>query len=61
MMGAIGFAAAKTLRLDRSTLRAFIMVVMFSNGGNYGLPVVRFAFGQEALALRGPFSFSLDR
>jgi predicted permease len=22
---------------------------MFSNGGNYGLPVVRFAFGQEAL------------
>ena len=25
------------------------MVVMFSNGGNYGLPVVRFAFGPEAL------------
>ena len=24
------------------------MVVMFSNGGNYGLPVVQFAFGPEA-------------
>src|SRR5262249_51354599 len=49
IMGAIGFLAATTLRLDRSTLRAFIMVVMFSNGGNYGLPVVRFAFGAEAM------------
>jgi predicted permease len=50
LMGGIGFFAAKTLRLDDRVLRAFIMVVMFSNGGNYGLPVVRFAFGQEALA-----------
>ncbi len=49
IMGAIGFVAAKSLRLDRSTLRAFMMVVMFSNGGNYGLPVVRFAFGAEAM------------
>jgi predicted permease len=49
IMGAIGFSAAAMLRLDRSTLRAFIMVVMFSNGGNYGLPVVRFAFGAEAM------------
>ena len=29
---------------------AFLLVVMFSNSGNYGLPVVLFAFGQEALA-----------
>ncbi len=48
-MGLIGFAAAKSLRLDSKSLRAFLMVVMFSNGGNYGLPVVRFAFGQDAL------------
>jgi predicted permease len=50
LMGTIGFLLARTLGLDRATLRAFIMVVMFSNGGNYGLPVVRFAFGPEALA-----------
>ncbi|HLH31930.1 MAG TPA: AEC family transporter, partial [Terriglobia bacterium] len=28
----------------------FLLVVMFSNGGNYGLPVVLFAFGNEALS-----------
>ncbi len=49
-MGLVGFIAAKALRLDGKSLRAFMMVVMFSNGGNYGLPVVKFAFGPEALA-----------
>jgi predicted permease len=48
-MGAIGYVAAKALRLDGPTLRGFLMVTMFSNSGNYGLPVVRFAFGQAAL------------
>src|ERR1051325_3095669 len=48
-MGVIGFAVAKSLRLDGRYLRAFMMVTMFSNSGNYGLPVVRFAFGAEAL------------
>jgi predicted permease len=48
-MGLVGYAAAKGLGLDGKTLRAFLMVVMFSNGGNYGLPVVKFAFGPEAL------------
>lgn len=49
-MGAVGYLAAKVLGLTGASLRAFIMVVMFSNGGNYGLPVVQFAFGQEALS-----------
>jgi len=48
-MGVVGYIAAKVFRLDGKYLRAFLMVVMFSNGGNYGLPVVRFAFGPEAL------------
>ncbi|HEY4362488.1 MAG TPA: AEC family transporter [Bryobacteraceae bacterium] len=48
-MGAVGFVVAKALGLDGKTLRAFLMVVMFSNGGNYGLPVVTFAFGTDAL------------
>jgi len=38
------------LRLDRATVSACMMVVMFANGGNYGLPLTLFAFGQEALA-----------
>ena len=32
------------------TLAGFLLAVMFSNGGNYGLPVVLLAFGQDALA-----------
>jgi len=50
---AIGLAARLTslpLRLDRMTLSSFLLVAMFSNSGNYALPVVLFAFGQEALA-----------
>lgn len=48
-MGLAGYAIGKGLKLDGKSLRAFMMVVMFSNGGNYGLPVVKFAFGSEAL------------
>jgi predicted permease len=48
-MGLVGYLVAKGLGLEGKYLRAFLMVVMFSNGGNYGLPVVRFAFGSEAL------------
>jgi hypothetical protein len=48
-MGIVGYVAAKGVGLGGAHLRAFMMVVMFSNGGNYGLPVVRFAFGSEAL------------
>jgi hypothetical protein len=50
---AIGIAARLTsmpLRLDRTTLSTFLLVAMFSNSGNYALPVVLFAFGKEALA-----------
>ena len=49
-MGVVAYLVAVMLRLGRVDLRAFLLVVMFSNCGNYGLPVVRFAFGTEALA-----------
>jgi len=50
---AIGIVArliALPLKLDRTTLSSFLLVAMFSNSGNYALPVVLFAFGKEALA-----------
>jgi malate permease and related proteins len=50
---AIGVAArlaALPLRLGGATLSSFLLVVMFSNSGNYALPVVLFAFGRESLA-----------
>ena len=49
-MGVLGFVVATALRLGRVDLRVFLLVVMFSNSGNYGLPVVQFAFGADALA-----------
>jgi predicted permease len=49
-IGVAGHLAALALRLEGATLRSFLLVVMFSNSGNYALPVVLFAFGREALA-----------
>jgi malate permease and related proteins len=53
LTSAIGIAArlsASALRLEGTTFTSFLLVVMFSNSGNYALPVVLFAFGSEALA-----------
>src|SRR5580765_576542 len=49
-IGLIARLASVPLRLDRMTLSSFLLVAMFSNSGNYALPVVLFAFGKEALA-----------
>jgi predicted permease len=49
VMGLLARIAALPLGLSRSELSAFLLVVMFSNGGNYGLPVVLFAFGNQAM------------
>ena len=49
-MAAAGALLSVGLRLSRAESTVFLLVVMFSNGGNYGLPVVSFAFGEEALS-----------
>lgn len=49
-MAIVGALVSVALRLTRAESVAFLLVVMFSNGGNYGLPVVSFAFGEEALS-----------
>jgi len=49
-IGLIAWLVTRALRLDRVMTSAFIVVVMFANGGNYGLPLTLFVFGQEALA-----------
>ena len=48
-MGLCGRVAASAFSLDRPTAVAFMLVVMLSNAGNYGLPLTLFAFGAEAL------------
>jgi malate permease and related proteins len=49
-MAAAGALLSLALRLSRAESTVFLLVVMFSNGGNYGLPVVSFAFGEDALS-----------
>ena len=49
-VGAIARIVTLPLRLEPPALSALLIVVMFSNTGNYGLSVVLFAFGREALS-----------
>jgi predicted permease len=48
--GLMARIAAIPLHLDRPSLSAFMLVVVSSNSGNYGLPVAMLAFGRDALA-----------
>ena len=48
--GLLALLLGKILRLDRPVLIAVLLTSMFGNTGNYGLPLVSFAFGKDALA-----------
>jgi len=55
IMGGIAFLLGKLFRLERTHLLAVVLTVAFGNTGNYGLPLVKFAFGDEALAVASIF------
>ncbi len=55
MMGCLAFLFGKIFQLGRPQLLAVIITVAFGNTGNYGLPLVKFAFGDEALAVASIF------
>jgi hypothetical protein len=46
----VGAMVGKALRFNRTHLAAFVIALAFVNGGNYGLPLVQFAFGDGALS-----------
>ena len=50
IIGLIAFLLGKLLRFERPVLMAIVLTSAFGNTGNYGLPLVSFAFGQNALA-----------
>lgn len=50
ILGLIAFVIGKLLRFERPVLMAIILTAALGNTGNYGLPLVSFAFGQDALA-----------
>lgn len=49
--GSLAFILGKIFQLERTHLLAVVLTVAFGNTGNYGLPLVKFAFGDEALAV----------
>ena len=49
MVGGLAFLVGKIAHLERSTLAAVVLTSMIMNSGNFGLPVVLFAFGETAL------------
>jgi predicted permease len=53
VMGLITFGLGRAMRLERPALMAVLIVTMFGNTGNYGLPLVSFAFGENALRYAG--------
>ncbi|MEW5871323.1 MAG: AEC family transporter [Chloroflexota bacterium] len=55
LIGAFTWLAGKLLRLDRRTLAGVLIASMFMNAGNFGLPVVMFAFGETALSYASLF------
>jgi predicted permease len=48
--GLLALAFGRLMHLERPVLVALVITVAFANTGNYGLPLVSFAFGAEALA-----------
>jgi predicted permease len=50
LVGLLTWAAGHFLRLEGRMLTAVLLITMFMNAGNYGLPVTLFAFGEDALA-----------
>jgi malate permease and related proteins len=55
IMGLITYLLGILFKLERSTLIAVLVTTMFANTGNYGLPLVSFAFGEKALSYAGIF------
>jgi predicted permease len=46
----ISLLIAFLFHLERSAITVVLLTTLFANNGNYGLPLISFAFGQEALA-----------
>lgn len=49
-VGLLALLLGKLFGFDRPMLMALILTSTFGNTGNYGLPLVSFAFGEDALA-----------
>lgn len=53
LVGFLTYFLGKVLKLERTALISILITSMFANTGNYGLPLVSFAFGETALSYAG--------
>src|SRR5215211_4389307 len=53
IMGLLTWLLGSFFQLERPILTSILITTMFANTGNYGLPLVSFAFGEQALAYAG--------
>jgi malate permease and related proteins len=52
-MGLITYLLGTLFKLERPVMTSVLITTMFANTGNYGLPLVAFAFGGQALSYAG--------
>jgi len=52
-MGLLTWLLGSFFKLERPALISILITTMFANTGNYGLPLVSFAFGEQALSYAG--------
>lgn len=50
ILGILSLAIARVLKFDRMLTSAFLLSILFVNAGNYGVPFMQFAFGQDGVA-----------
>jgi predicted permease len=55
IIAGLAFLTGKLFRLERGVLVVVVLTSMCINAGNFGLPLVSFAFGQEALVYASIF------
>jgi predicted permease len=55
IISGIALLLGMLFRLEGPALIVVVLTTLFSNNGNYGLPLISFAFGQEALAYASIF------
>ena len=46
----LGFLVARFLRRSADMVAAYVLIAVFGNVGNFGLPIIEFRLGQEAVA-----------
>jgi len=60
VLAGMAYLAGRLMHLDGSALIIVVLTTMFANNGNYGLPLISFAFGPQALAYASVYYASLS-